>query len=428
MQNNSKRTVLFLQGPLSPLYRMIGRQLKVQGVGVYRINLCLGDLWHWWGKEAYSYKGDLNAWARYVGSFLDAYRITDLVLHSDQREYHRIAIQEAQKRDIFVVVTEMGIIRPGYMTIQAGGLTCNSWIPDDAKSLYKRTSQTPPIRIHSDFPSQFYLVALPDIFYNGLNIFGKVLFPNYRRHTLYHPFLEYSLWAWRFLKAPLRKLSMRKTLGQLRENDHSVFLFPLQLEGDLSIRRYSQYADQLEAVQEVIKSFKNNATSNQALIFKSHPLDCGYINWEKVVRRISTEFGVQNRVAFIDDGNLENILELCAGVVTINSTAGLDALRANVPVKCLSPAIYDVEGLTFDGPLDRFWRSGMLPNNELLVSFLRVLMEETQVKGTIHNRLGVSVAAINMAHKIVQRSFKFTPKPGQVPPRLEKARKMGVLV
>jgi capsular polysaccharide export protein len=43
------------------------------------------------------------------------------------------------------------------------------------------------------------------------------------------------------------------------------------------------------------------------------------------------------------------VLAPAAGVVTVNSTAGLQALREGKPVVALGRALYDMPGLTFQG-------------------------------------------------------------------------------
>ena len=52
---------------------------------------------------------------------------------------------------------------------------------------------------------------------------------------------------------------------------------------------------------------------------------------------------------------VDKLLDGARGVVTVNSTVGLWALRAGRPVITLGDAIYDIDGLTFRGGLDAFW-------------------------------------------------------------------------
>jgi capsular polysaccharide export protein len=68
-------------------------------------------------------------------------------------------------------------------------------------------------------------------------------------------------------------------------------------------------------------------------------------------------------------------------VVTINSSAGLEALLAGCPVKTLAPAIYDIDGMTYQRSLDEFWSTPKAPDEELVRQFVTALAAVTQVRG-----------------------------------------------
>jgi capsular polysaccharide export protein len=77
----------------------------------------------------------------------------------------------------------------------------------------------------------------------------------------------------------------------------------------------------------------------------------------------------------------EALVANAAGVVTVNSTTGLTALRLGVPVKPLGSAIYDVPGLTDQGDLAGFWQRPNPPDREFIEVFVRALIGATQIKG-----------------------------------------------
>jgi capsular polysaccharide export protein len=77
----------------------------------------------------------------------------------------------------------------------------------------------------------------------------------------------------------------------------------------------------------------------------------------------------------------------------VNSTAGLSAVGEGVPVKVCGEAIYDIQGLTFQGALDAFWPHAHLarPNPKLYRAFRAYLISHTQHQGSFYKRLeGVS--------------------------------------
>jgi hypothetical protein len=130
------RTVLFLQGPLSALYARIGDHLTLRTWRVYRINLCFGDWLHWRGPAPRAFRGPFCDWGDYVDRFIDDHGVTDLVLHGDRRIYQRVAAERARARGVRVFVTELGYLRPDWMTIErnaTGAGSAFSRDPDDIR-------------------------------------------------------------------------------------------------------------------------------------------------------------------------------------------------------------------------------------------------------------------------------------------------------
>jgi len=113
------------------------------------------------------------------------------------------------------------------------------------------------------------------------------------------------------------------------------------------------------------------------------------------------------------------------GMVTVNSTAGIEAIMADCPTKTLTPAIYDIVGLTDDQELDGFWTTPKRPDKALLEAFIRALTGTVQVRGTIYSNDGLTAAVANMADRILTNTLN---EPGAFidpPPRLDRARALG---
>ncbi|ASP32533.1 capsule biosynthesis protein [Labrenzia sp. VG12] len=422
----SERNILFLQGPLSPLYKQTGGILKSRGLGVYRINFCAGDWLHWHGDGCTSYKGSVGDWQAFIDRFLDTYGITDLVLHGDQRIYHRLAIECARRRGLYVAVTELGALRPGWMTLERNGLSTVSHFPDDPARVCEIAERVGPIDLSPRFPSSFWLQTAPDVGYNLANVVLMPFFPRYERHTIYPPVEEYLRGAVRLLRQRRRDAHANAVMAQLQEKGTRYFVLPIQLEGDFQLRRHSPFSSFKDVLALVFGSLASSAGKGTELVLKSHPLDVGIENWEGVARALATEHGVSDRVHYLDGGGLAKPFEKAAGVVTLNSTAGLEALQAGVPVKTLVPAHFDIAGLTHQGSLDTFWSQPEVPDEKLLDAYVRALAGTTQVRGSIHNRDGVGVAARNIAERIATRTLNAHGAFVEPPPRLERARKLGV--
>jgi len=424
--STSDRRVLFLQGPLSPLFRRIGEHLRSEGMSVQRINFCAGDWLHWHGKGCCSFKGTPETWPAFIDSYLSRNGITDLVLHGDQRIYHRIAIERARERGIHIAVTELGALRPGWMTLERNGLSTVSHFPVDPRAIREIADKAGEVDLAPMFPSSFWLQTAPDVAYNLANVMLKPLFPGYERHTIYPPIVEYLRGAVRLLGQKGRDRQAERKLRLLREKGVRYFLLPMQLEGDFQLRRHSPYEGFAEVLEAVLRSFAENAPKTTHLVLKSHPLDVGFEDWPKLSENLASTYGLDARVHYLDGGGLAGPFETAAGVVTLNSTAGLEALQAGLPVKTLVPAHYDIEGLTHQGELADFWQRPEAPDPELLSAYVRALAATTQVRGSIHNREGMAVAARNIAKRISARTLNPLGAYVDPPPRLEEARRLGV--
>lgn len=421
-----RRRVLFLQGPLSPLFRLTGDRIRKAGHDVFRINLCAGDWLHWHGPECTSFRGKPSDWPGFISRFLADNRITDLVLHGDQRLYHRLAINTAKQQDIQIAVTELGYLRPGWMTLEKNGLSTLSHFPDDPVHVRRIADKVGDVDFSPMFPGSFYLQTVPDVIYNLANVILKPLYPHYERHTIYHPVPEYLRGAVRLLGEKRRNGEVDAALTGLVQEATPFFVLPLQLEGDFQLRRHSPYDSFADVINLVLGSFSRTAPAATHLVLKSHPLDVGYENWPEVIGEAVARHGLEGRVHFFDGGNLGALFKHACGMVTLNSTAGLEALQAGLPVKTLVPAHYDIAGLTSRTPLETFWTAPEKPDPELLEAFLRAIAGAIQVRGSIHNRDGVTVAAENIARRVLERSLNEPDAFVDPPPRLERARALGV--
>ncbi|MEL6679712.1 MAG: capsular biosynthesis protein, partial [Pseudomonadota bacterium] len=163
-------------------------------------------------------------------------------------------------------------------------------------------------------------------------------------------------------------------LREVADHAGPLFLFPLQLLTDYQIRTHGTDGGLRGALQDVIKSFEAHAPDAARLVVKVHPLDNGWAPWPRWI----AEAAETNRITYLDGGDLDALLRTCAGVVTVNSTVGLTALQAGVPVRALGTAIYDLPGLTDPQPLEAFWVTPKRPDTEevtLFVSFLRATIQ-----------------------------------------------------
>jgi capsular polysaccharide export protein len=378
------RSFLFLQGPISDFFDRLGRALIARGHHVHRINLHFGDQL-FWRLPATHFRGHVDDWRGFIGEMLETHRVTDLVLHGDRRPYHIVAAEEGRARGIAVIATDLGYVRPDWITLERDGMSTYSRFPREPAAIRALAGRFPTPELAPRFHTPFWLISVLDVIYNLGLVFGRPLYPNYRYHGLSHPFAEYFGWVCSRAKRFLCQPAAARAKARLRTMPGAYFVYPLQLATDFQIRAHSPFVDARDALRQIITSFARSG-SRRTLVIVGHPLDNGLIDWCGLARGLARQFGVRDRVVAFEGGIPGEILCHAAGIVTVNSTVGTTALGSGVPVKVLGNAVFDIPGLTSQQPLDLFWQEPSPPDPQLNEAFLRALIGTTQVKGGYYTR------------------------------------------
>ncbi len=413
----SPRTFLFLQGPSSPLFVEIARMLDMAGGRCIRINLNAGDWISWRWRNAFNYRGDFAGWRAYVRRRIEADGVTDMILHGEERPYHQVAIEEGRRVGVAVNVVEMGYLRPDWVTLERNGLSSNSHFPTDPAYILEAASDLPEPDWTRRFSQTFLAEALYDLAYYLPTVFLWFLYPGYRRHGLYHPLMEYAGWLKRLPASGKRTREAESVIEDLIADGKRFFVYPLQLQTDFQLRAHSPFHRQQDAIRLILRSFAENAAPETNLVLKLHPLDNGLVDWRTYVDGICASCGLSSRVHLIEGGSLERLISASQGMVTVNSTAALSALRAGRAVKALGAAVYDIDGLSDRKPLDRFWLDPIPPSPELCDAFFRLLAAAVQVRGNFCSGEGARAAATQIAERLLLRTVNLPGAHIDPPPR-----------
>jgi capsular polysaccharide export protein len=354
---------------------------------------------------------------------MDRHGIEAVLMHSERRPYHLEAAAEARARGLAVLVTELGYLRPDWMTIELNGNSVDSLFPTDPAAIRAMARNARTLDTRVIFPREAGLETVDDLKNSLPNVFAWFLYPHYRSHGLYHPFVAYGRFLWREAQRGRRE----RAAAVVRERiAPPFFLFAMQTDTDFQIRSNSQLQNMHEALTVTFASFAAHAPAEARLVIKKHPGDLGPVNWAAEVPELARAAGISGRVEFVDGLSMAAWCRDSAGLVTVNSSAGLDGLSAGVPTHCLSPAIYDVPGLTFQGPLDRFWTEASPPDPALVADFRKALAASIQVRGTIYSRAGTRAAADAIAERILSGTVGIPGATEGPPPRHERARALGI--
>ncbi|NIJ08576.1 capsular polysaccharide export protein [Sphingomonas vulcanisoli] len=398
--DGEQRRFLFLQGLAGPFFSLLGRRLAEHGHAVHRINFNGGDRVYWRQGHATDYRGNLDRWPSFFSRFIQARGITDLVLFGDCRPLHKVAIGIAKNAGLQIHVFEEGYIRPDFVTVERGGVNGHSSLWRDPDAYLQAARSLPPLPEFPGVPSSFGRRAREDVIYNLSAIALRPLFPGYKTHRPWSIVTEYAGWIRRLIGAKGAALRSRAVLDRVQASGKRYFIFPLQLDDDSQIRVHSHYGGIQPAIDEVLDSFAAHAPEDVLLLVKGHPLDNGLIDWGDRIRDGAARRGIADRVPYVEEGDIDQIVRGAAGLVTVNSTTGTLSLRHGVPTIVLGHAVYDVPRITHSGPLSRFWASPQPPETEVFDAFRRVLIDRCLVHGGYFSDEGLEMLVSGSAARI----------------------------
>lgn len=393
------RAFLFLQGPPGPLFHRLAGALRNRGARTYRINLSAGDRIDW-PDRATNFRGRFSDWPGFLDNFLREHGITDILLFGDCRPYHFSARRLASLRDIRTHVLEEGYLRPHWMTLELEGVNGYSRLRREKQWFREEASRLPPEPPLPPITASFRRRVRDALYYYTAVQLGFLGFPHFRSHRVASPIREGLGWSWKYFVTPSRQRRAASTIARLRNKPY--FLLPLQLSGDYQIRAHSPFPDMPSATAYVMESFAAHAPADANLLIKAHPLDCSFFDWAGFVRARARKAGIDDRVHFIDGGDIEKLAATTSGMIVVNSTSATLALAAGRPVCALGDAIYNLPGLAFDGHLDDFWANPTPPEPGLYDAFRQVLVDRCLVRGGLASESAVSTLVENLADKLSQ--------------------------
>jgi capsular polysaccharide export protein len=396
------RSFLFLQGPPGPFFARLGVALVTAGHNVFRINFNGGDRMCW-SIGATDYRDTAQNWPRFFEGFVKKHGITDLVLFGDCRPLHRAAHGIAKLNHLMIHVFEEGYVRPDWVTLEVDGVNGNSNLSKDPNWYLKAARNLPPLPTYPGIASSFKRRAREALAYYTQSVVQTWRFPHYRSHREGFVIMEGLGWIKRLStdnKARARSVLLLEKIGQ-----RPYFLFPLQLNSDHQIRIHSPFGNMRVAMEYVIESFARTAPADAVLVVKQHPLDNGLINWRRYAMALARRLGLGERILFLEDGDIAQIVRPARGLVTINSTTGTLSLSDGIPTVVLGHAVYDVPGITHQGPLDEFWVAPHPPEPRIWDAFCRVLRDRCLVRGGFLSEEGLQLLIEGSVERLTCRPF-----------------------
>ena len=384
------RRYLFLQGHATWFYQRLGHALESRGHTVQKINFCGGDR-YFWRSDAKNWTQGLTGLEGFLRDEFGRHAYDGVILFGDCRPLHRVAIAEAASAGIVCHVFEEGYRRPNWITLERGGVNGFSRLPDDP-DWYRTTAASLPLMPARDLGSSIKTRILLDFKWQLANYRYRLRYPGYRVHRPYPIWAEYATWTTRLATLRLRQRQSRRLVAGWIGEGRRFYLVPLQLDSDAQVRSHSPFGRMWPAIEAVMHSFATHAPTDRYLLIKNHPLDNGWIDYRRKIGKLARTLDLDNRVAFIEGGSTDALIDHALGTVVLNSTVGLTAVSRGRPVICLAPAIFDLPGLTTQSPLSAFWRDPAVPDMALCRNYLEVITASALVNGDYYTDPGIESA------------------------------------
>ena len=380
----SHQRVLLLQGPMGPFFERLAAALRAQGQQVWKVNFNGGDDHFFRADGVLRFHEPMERWPARLLEWLRLWQVDAIVLFGQSRPWHEAAIQAAQWAGVSVFVFEEGYVRPDFVTLEHDGVNAESYLSRDPAFYAGLT----PVALPAPQPTgqRFRDAAGHAVAYALALWWGRKAYPHYQHHRCLHPLREGLRWVRGGLRKWACRWQERDALAFLAApaQHKRFFLVPLQVHNDAQIVHHSPFGDVAEFIDQVMASFARHAPADTALVIKHHPLDRPYKDYAEQIRARVAELGLGHRVMYVHDLHLPTLLKHARGVVTVNSTTGLQSLYHGTPVITLGECLYDLPGLVHGGPLESFWREPGPVDAELFQRFRNHLICETQLNASFY--------------------------------------------
>jgi capsular polysaccharide export protein len=385
------RRFLFLQGPHGPFFHGLAKMLRAAGCTVYRVGFNRGDRAFWPDAASYiPYRSAAQDWPATIARLLADHQITDLALYGDTRPHHAEAVRAAHAAGVTVHVFEEGYLRPYWITYERGGANGHSRlmslsVPQMQASLADADTNLPDAPAHwGDMRQHMFWGAL----YHWFILAGFWDYRAHRPHRALTVWQEARLHLRRLLVQPLHRWERIAATMRIRRGGFPFHLALLQLEHDASFRMHSPFSTMSEFTAEVIDGFAKGAPTHHHLVFKAHPLEDDRTPIKSTILAQARAQGVAGRVHFVRGGKLAQLLNLARSAVTVNSTAGEQALWRGLPLRNFGRAVYAKPEFVSTQPLAEFFAHPTRPDSRAYRDYRRFLLETSQIAGGFYSTRG----------------------------------------
>ncbi len=398
MVHNRSRHFLFLQGPHGPYFSRLADALAEGGDLVSAIGFNRGDEAFWRDRKTYTgFRGSQAHWRANFRAYIRRHKITDVVLYGDTKPLHRIARIESEKERLRIHCFEEGYLRPYWVTYERGGTNGNSILMSLPRAVYAGADaqESAAVSTPTSWGALWHHTWYGCMYHANI-LFRNRAYPHYETHRSVSVRREWMLHCKRLALMPTRMAVRRVLMARLLARARPFHVFMLQLPHDASVTDHGFDLSWSALLDQVIGGFAKGAPAHHLLVFKSHPLDDEREPLRAEIAKLAVKHDVKARVMFIPPGRLGALLDRATSALTINSTAGQQALFRGLPLKTYGRAIYGRPELVSEQPTEEFFAAPHAPDRTAYSQFRAYLLATSQVRGDYYTRKGRAEAVRNV--------------------------------
>ncbi|MEP5762827.1 MAG: capsular biosynthesis protein [Litoreibacter sp.] len=391
MTSPHRKSFLFLQGPHGPFFDRLGRMLRFAGCATWRVGFNKGDEVFWRDKESYlSFRDEPGCWKDYLSSLFDEKSITDIVLYGDTRPIHAQAVELARSRGIRIHIFEEGYLRPYWVCYERDGSNGYSKLMDMSVPDMQAALEGHDQLLH-EAPASWGDMK-HHIFYGMLYHFQVLArnqgYKHFKPHRALSVRQEFGLYLRRLMLMPAAAIKRISRTRTVMRGGFPYHLVLLQLEHDASFQTHSPFSSITEFLDVVLRGFAQGAPAHHHLVLKAHPLEDGRAPIRHEIKRLSRELNIENRVHFLRGGKLAALMNTARSAVTVNSTAGQQALWRGIPLIIFGSAVYDKPEFVSTQSLSDFFVNPTRPDPKAYRAYRQYLLETSQIPGGFYSAKG----------------------------------------
>ncbi len=399
LQNNlqnlleSAENILLLQGPVGDFFQRLAGWLTANGKTVHKFNFNAGDDYFYPPTQAHTvaFNDSYDVFPEFLQKYIIQHQIQAVVCFGDTRPYHLLAKRIANENQASFWAFEEGYFRPYYITLEKNGVNAFSPLPRRADFFLEQFPKLARQEYKAPTPVRggFTPMAKNAVRYYIELFRNPNKYPNYIHHRASNAGHYLKLWSISILKRLNYYIEDIQIAKRVEAGKYGkFFIVPLQVFNDSQVRIHCDFSSVRSFLLHVLASFAAHAPADANLIIKHHPMDRGFIDYSRDIKRfIKKHPKLKGRITYVHDVPLPVFLRHGLGMVTINSTSGLSGLIHNMPVKVLGRAHYDIPGITDQNSLAEFWNHPTPPDSDLFHAYRMYHLNVTQINGNFYSQV-----------------------------------------